>query len=63
MCVKYILADLAGYDVKKEKPIAIGDVKSKLKKKSSVINRKGPMKAVHPVSNAQKGGALIVHKQ
>jgi len=40
----------------KEKPIAIGDVKSKLKKNSTIINKKGPMKAVHPINNIQRGG-------
>ncbi|XP_011350072.2 uncharacterized protein LOC105286669 [Ooceraea biroi] len=46
------------YDVKKEKPIAIGDVKNRLKKRSSVINKKGPMKALHPVNNVQKRASL-----
>lgn len=41
---------------KKEKSIAISDVKNKLKKRTNIINKRGPMKAVHPVDNMQKEG-------
>lgn len=41
-------------DSKKEKSLAIIDVKNKLKKKFSTVNNKGPMKAVHPVGTMQK---------
>ncbi|KYN44659.1 hypothetical protein ALC56_00653 [Trachymyrmex septentrionalis] len=38
----------------KEKSIAVSDVKNKLKKRSDVVNKRGPMKAVHPLDNIQK---------
>jgi len=41
---------------KKEKSIAISDVKNKLKKRTNIMNKRGPMKAVHPVDNMQKEG-------
>ncbi|XP_070153122.1 putative leucine-rich repeat-containing protein DDB_G0290503 [Polyergus mexicanus] len=44
---------------KKEKFIAISDVKNKFKKRTDVVNKRGPMKAVHPVDNMQKKGTLI----
>ncbi|XP_011643221.1 GATA zinc finger domain-containing protein 14-like isoform X2 [Pogonomyrmex barbatus] len=43
----------------KEKSIAMSDVKNKLKKRSDVINKKGPLKAVHPVDNMQKKEASL----
>lgn len=52
--LKYISAEVAKFDSGKEKSIAISDVKNKLKKRSDVINKRGPMKAVHPVDNIQK---------
>ncbi|XP_012233947.1 serine-rich adhesin for platelets-like [Linepithema humile] len=52
-------AKVSQLDTKKEKSIAISDVKNKLKKKSEVINKKGPMKAVHPVDSMQKKRASI----
>ncbi|CAL1682192.1 unnamed protein product [Lasius platythorax] len=52
-------ADIIQSDSKKEKPIAISDVKNKLKKRTDVVNKRGPMKAVHPVDNMQKKGALF----
>lgn len=50
-----IPVDTLRLDVKNDKS-AIIDVKNKLKKKSGVINNKGPMKAVHPVSTIQRKG-------
>ncbi|EGI65574.1 hypothetical protein G5I_05964 [Acromyrmex echinatior] len=47
-------AEVAKSDSGKEKSIAISDVKNKLKKRSDVINKRGPMKAVHPLDNIQK---------
>ncbi|XP_072757693.1 uncharacterized protein [Anoplolepis gracilipes] len=44
---------------KEEKSFAISDVKNKLKKRTDVVNKRGPMKAVHPVDNMQKKGALF----
>ncbi|KYM81861.1 hypothetical protein ALC53_07653 [Atta colombica] len=43
-------------DSGKEKSIAISDVKNKLKKRSEliVVNKRGPMKAVHSLDNIQK---------
>jgi len=52
--LKYISAETARTDDKKEKSIAISDVKNKLKKRSDVVNKRGPLKAVHPVNNMQK---------
>jgi len=49
-----ISAETARPDGKKEKSIAISDVKNKLKKRSDVVNKRGPLKAVHPVDNMQK---------
>jgi len=51
--LKYISAKS---DSGKEKSIAISDVKNKLKKRSEliVINKRGPMKAVHSLDNIQK---------
>jgi len=51
-----ILAETTEHVIAKEKHIAIGDVKSKLKKNSTIINKKGPMKAVHPINNIQREG-------
>lgn len=44
---------------KKEKSIAISDVKNKLKKRSDVISKRGPLKAVHPVDNMQKKRGML----
>ncbi|XP_050453341.1 putative uncharacterized protein DDB_G0282133 [Cataglyphis hispanica] len=44
---------------KKEKFIAISDVKNKFKQRTDVVNKRGPMKAVHPVDNMQKKATLI----
>lgn len=44
---------------KKEKFIAISDVKNKFKKRTDVVNKRGPMKAVHPVDNMQKKGSMF----
>lgn len=52
--LEYISAEATKPDSKKEKSIAISDVKNKLKKRSDVVNKRGPMKAVHPVDNMQK---------
>lgn len=46
-------------NIKKVKPVAISDVKNKLKKKSDVINKRGPMKAVHPVDSMQKKLSML----
>lgn len=54
-----ISADIIQSDSKKEKPIAISDVKNKLKKRTDVVNKRGPMKAVHPVDNMQKKGGMF----
>ncbi|XP_011142903.1 protein ELYS isoform X2 [Harpegnathos saltator] len=43
---------------KTEKPLAITDVKNKLKKKLGTASNKGPMKAVHPVGTMQKKASL-----
>lgn len=51
--------EAAQFDSKKEKSIAISEVKNKLKKKSEVINKKGPMKAVHPVDSMQKKRGIL----
>ncbi|XP_018374920.1 PREDICTED: uncharacterized protein LOC108768813 isoform X2 [Trachymyrmex cornetzi] len=52
-------AEVAKSDSGKEKSIAISDVKNKLKKRSDVVNKRGPMKAVHPVDNIQKRRASV----
>lgn len=52
--MEYISVEVTKPDSKKEKSIAISDVKNKLKKRSDVVNKRGPMKAVHPVDNMQK---------
>ncbi|XP_029167296.1 uncharacterized protein LOC114937818 isoform X2 [Nylanderia fulva] len=51
-------ADVIQSESKKEKCIAINDVKNKLKKRTSIVNKRGPMKAVHPVDNMQKKGTF-----
>lgn len=53
-------AEIQSGTKKKEKFIAISDVKNKLKKRTDIVNKRGPMKAVHPVDNMQKKGTLIV---
>lgn len=52
-------ADAIQPESKKEKYIAISDVKSKLKKRTDMVNKRGPMKAVHPVDNMQKKGTFF----
>lgn len=52
--VEYISVEAARPDSTKEKSIGVNDVKNKLKKRSDVVNKRGPMKAVHPVDNMQK---------
>lgn len=48
--------ETADFNDKNEKPLAIIDVKKKLKKKSDVVGKKGPIKAMHPVGSMQKKG-------
>ncbi|XP_011865634.1 PREDICTED: uncharacterized protein LOC105560805 isoform X2 [Vollenhovia emeryi] len=48
-----------GPDSKKEKSIAMSDVKSLLKKRTDAVSKRGPMKAVHPVDNMQKKRASL----
>lgn len=57
--LKFISAETTGLDNKKEKSIAISDVKNKLKKRSDVVSKRGPMKAVHPVDNMQKKRGIL----
>lgn len=52
----YISAEAAGLNSKNVKLLAINDVKNKLKKKSDIVGKRGPMKAVHPERNMQKKG-------
>jgi len=52
--LKYISVEVAKSNSGKEKSIAVSDVKNKLKKRSDVVNKRGPMKAVHPLDNIQK---------
>lgn len=54
MCMK--ISEIQPGIEKKEKSVAISNVKNKLKKRTSIINKRGPMKAVHPVDNMQKEG-------
>ncbi|XP_011685031.1 PREDICTED: uncharacterized protein LOC105448247 isoform X2 [Wasmannia auropunctata] len=56
-------AEAAKPDSKKENSIAVSapvlsDVKNKLKKRSDVVNKRGPVKAVHPVDNMKKRASL-----
>lgn len=51
--------ETTGSENKKEKSIAISNVKNKLKKRSDVISKRGPMKAVHPVDNMQKKRGIL----
>ncbi|KYM93823.1 hypothetical protein ALC62_15524 [Cyphomyrmex costatus] len=46
--------EVAKSNKEKERSIAISEVKNKLKKKSDLVNKKGPIKAVHPVDNMKK---------
>jgi len=57
--LKFILAEATKSENKKEKSIAISDVKNKLKKRSDVISKRGPLKAVHPVDNMQKKRGML----
>ncbi|XP_071555122.1 uncharacterized protein [Temnothorax nylanderi] len=54
--------EAAGPGNKKEKSIGINDVKNKLKKKSDVVSKRGPMKAVHPVDNMQNKRASVARQ-
>lgn len=56
----YIPVNTAELDAKNEKPLAITDVKNKLKKKLGVASSRGPMKAVHPVGTMQKKSKFIL---
>lgn len=57
--LKFISVETTGLDSKKEKSIALSDVKNKLKKRSDVVSKKGPMKAVHPVDNMQRKRGIL----
>ncbi|XP_077266307.1 uncharacterized protein LOC143899700 [Temnothorax americanus] len=48
---------------KEEKSIGISDVKNKLKKRSDVVSKRGPMKAVHPVDNMQNKRASVARQR
>ncbi|XP_071631125.1 uncharacterized protein [Temnothorax longispinosus] len=48
---------------KKEKSMGISDVKNKLKKRSDVVSKRGPMKAVHPVDNMQNKRASVARQR
>ncbi|XP_024879202.1 uncharacterized protein LOC112459375 [Temnothorax curvispinosus] len=41
----------------------ISDVKNKLKKRSDVVSKRGPMKAVHPVDNMQNKRASVARQR
>ncbi|XP_032667577.1 dentin sialophosphoprotein-like isoform X4 [Odontomachus brunneus] len=48
------IAEAVDLNDKNEEPLAIIDIKKKLKKKSDIVNKRGPMKAMHSVSSVQK---------
>ncbi|EFN82286.1 hypothetical protein EAI_09260 [Harpegnathos saltator] len=55
---KFTVIETTQLESKTEKPLAITDVKNKLKKKLGTASNKGPMKAVHPVGTMQKKASL-----
>ncbi|XP_012539729.1 uncharacterized protein LOC105838594 [Monomorium pharaonis] len=59
---KLYTTEVAKSECGKEKSIGLNDVKNKLKKRSDIINKKGPIRAVHPVDNMQKNRASIGRK-
>ncbi|XP_032667575.1 dentin sialophosphoprotein-like isoform X2 [Odontomachus brunneus] len=52
------IAEAVDLNDKNEEPLAIIDIKKKLKKKSDIVNKRGPMKAMHSVSSVQKKVSL-----
>lgn len=53
------MSESAKLGSKKEKTLAIIDVKNKFKKRSDIVDKRGPIKAVHPVGTMTKRGEYI----